>query len=175
MKGKMDSGLDRLRIEIEETTRNLRDSDWSRAPRERWNSAQIMEHLGRTYGTTAKMLELSLEAGGPPQVRTGKIAELLKKLVVVNLGIFPSGTKSPAMVMPKGDPGPVARERALVSLTRMDKAIAAAEARWGSDEPIAMHFILGPMKAEQWRKFHYIHGHHHVAQIRKRIEEKAAQ
>ncbi len=172
----MDAWLDRLKRDIEDTTRALRDADWSRAPAERWNSAEIIEHMGRTYGTTAKMLELSLEAGGPPQVRTGKVAEILKKLVVVKLGIFPSGAKSPAMVMPKGiDPGPVARERALVSLVRMEKAIAAAEARWGSEEPIAMHPILGPLKAGQWRKFHYVHGRHHLEQVRNRVEAKSAQ
>jgi hypothetical protein len=169
----MDAPLDRLRREIEETTRQLRDSDWSRAPREKWNSAEIMEHLGRTYGTTAKMLELKLAVGGPPEVRTAKIAEFFKKLLVVDVGYFPSGTKAPEMVMPVGDPGPVALERALKNLARMDTAIAAAEARWGSDGPIAMHLILGPLSAAQWRKFHYVHGHHHLLQIRKRAGNTA--
>jgi hypothetical protein len=77
------------------------------------------------------------------------------------------------MVMPEGDPGPVALERALKNLARMDTAIAAAEARWGSDGPIAMHLILGPLNARQWRKFHYVHGHHHLLQIRKRAGNTA--
>lgn len=169
----MDAWLDRLRKEIEETTSGLRDSDWSRAPKERWNSAQIIEHLGRSYGTTAKMLELSMGVGGPPQVRAAKIPELLKKLLIVNLGVLPSGAKSPAMVTPRGDSGPVALERALRNLERMDAAIAAAVERWGSEEPIAMHPILGPLNPGQWRKFHYVHGHHHLLQIQQRLGEKA--
>jgi hypothetical protein len=72
------------------------------------------------------------------------------------------------MVTPKGDTGPVALKRALINLERMDVALLAAEDRWG-DGPIAMHFVLGPMKPTQWRKFHYIHGHHHVLQMRKRL------
>jgi hypothetical protein len=168
----MDAWLNRLRKEIEETTIMLRDSDWSRAPKERWNSAQIMEHLGRSYGTTAKLLELSMGAG-IPQVRPANVAELLKKLLVVKLGVFPPGAKSPAMVTPKGDPGPVALERAFTNLERMDAAIAAAEERWGSGKPIAMHPILGPLNPREWRKFHYIHGHHHLLQIRKRSDNKA--
>jgi hypothetical protein len=76
------------------------------------------------------------------------------------------------MVMPKGDPGPVALERALNNLKRMNTAIAAAEERWGSEGPIAMHFRLGPLTATQWRKFHYVHGHHHVLQIRNRLGDK---
>ena len=169
----MSAWLDRLQNEIEETTKGLRESDWNLAPEGRWNSAQIMEHLGRSYGTTAKMLELSMGTGGPPQVRAAKFSELLPKLLIVNLGIFPSGAKAPAMVTPQGDPGPVALKRALSNLERMDAAIAAAEERWGSKEPIAMHFVLGPMNPAQWRKFHYVHGHHHVLQMQKRLGKNA--
>jgi hypothetical protein len=169
----MDAWLDRLQKEIEEATVELRDSDWSRAPEQRWNSAQIMEHLGRTYGTTAKMLELSMGAGNPP-VRAAKVSELLKKLLVVNLGVLPSGANAPAMVTPKGDTGPVALAQALANLKRMDAALAAAEQLWGSMKPIAMHPILGPLNPREWRKFHYVHGHHHLVQIRKRLEYKVA-
>lgn len=166
----MDAVLDRLRKEIEETTRDLCGSDWGRAPEGRWNSAQIMEHLGRTYGTTAKMMELSMAAGGAStQLRRAKLRELVARALIVQLGIFPSGAKSPAQVEPKGDAGPVALERALSNLKRMDAAIAAAEQHWGSRVPIATHLVLGPLKASQWRKFHYLHGHHHLQQIRKRL------
>lgn len=158
---------------MEATTRGLCDSDWNRGPEERWCSAQIIEHLGRSYGTTAKMLELSMGVGGPPQVRAAKLPELLKKLLVVNLGMYPHGAKAPAMVTPKGDSGPVALERAFRNLERMDAAIAAAAERWGSEYPIAMHPILGPLNPAQWRKFHYVHGHHHLLQIQKRVGEKA--
>jgi hypothetical protein len=166
----MDAWLDRLRIEITEATANLQDSDWRRAPAGRWNSAEIVEHLARSYSTTAKMLELILEAGGPPQVRPASVTEFLLKLLIVQVGIFPSGAKSPSMVCPKGDPGPVALKQALSNLNRMDAAIAAAAQHWGSDVPIAMHPRLGPLNPAQWRKFHYIHGHHHILQIRKRLE-----
>jgi hypothetical protein len=167
----MDAWLDRLRNEIEETTLGLRESDWGFAPQGRWNSAQIMEHLGRSYGTTAKMLELSMDAGAP-EVRAVKFSELWKKLLVVDLGMFPSGAKAPAMVTPQGDPGPVALERALSNLERMDVAITEAEKRWGSEKPIAMHVVLGPLKPCEWRKFHYVHGHHHLVHMRKRLENK---
>jgi hypothetical protein len=126
-----------------------------------------MEHLGRSYGTTAKMLELSMGAGRP-QVRGARFSELWKKLLIVKLGVLPSGAKAPERVMPKGDPGPVALERALKNLERMDVAIAAAEELWGRAKPIAMHPILGPLNPSEWRKFHYVHGHHHLLQIRKR-------
>ena len=170
----MNVWLDRLRKEIEEATRDLLDSDWSREPRGRWNSAQILEHLGRTYGTTAKMLELSMGVGGSPQVRAAKLSEFLTRVLIVNLEILPSGANSPAQVVPQGDSGPVALQRALSNLERMDLAIAAAEERWGTKKPIAMHPVLGPLSTGQWIKFHYMHGHHHVMQMRKRIAGRAA-
>ena len=165
----MDIWLDRLRNEIEETTKGLRESDWNLAPEGRWTSAQIMEHLGRSYGTTAKMLDLRMSEGGPAAVRAPKLSERLAKLLVVNLAIIPSGAKAPAMVTPQGDPGPVALERALRNLERMDHAIAEAEKRWGSEKCIALHLLLGPMKPFEWRKFHYVHGHHHLLQMRQRL------
>jgi hypothetical protein len=166
----MDGWLDRLRREIEETTRGLGDSDWNRAPEGRWNSAQIVEHLGRSYSATAKKLELDMGAGGTPQVRGAKISEWPARILVLYLGIFPSGRKAPAFVTPQqGEAGAVALAHALSGLERMDLAIIAAEQRWGSKQAIAMHFVFGPLSAEQWRKFHYLHGHHHVLQMRERL------
>jgi hypothetical protein len=168
----MDAWLDRLRREIEDTTQGLSAADWSRAPQGRWNGAQILEHLGRSYGGTAKMLELSLGSGGAPQVRAAKISERMMKTLIVGLGIFPSGGKAPAFVTPQGEAGPDALKRALSGLERIKIAIAAAEERWGSREPVAMHFLLGPMNPGQWRKFHYLHGHHHLRQMRERLENR---
>jgi hypothetical protein len=37
-----------------------------------------------------------------------------------------------------------------------------------------MHPVLGPLNTAQWRKFHYMHGHHHVLQMRKRLASEAA-
>jgi hypothetical protein len=31
--------------------------------------------------------------------------------------------------------------------------------------------VLGPFSIEQWRKFHLVHGRHHVKQIRQRRAE----
>ena len=145
------------------------DSDWISAPEGRWNSAQILEHLGRSYGTTAKMLELNLGSGRPPELRDATIGEFLATLLIVKLGVFPTGAKAPAIVTPHGEAGPVALNRALTDLVRMDAAIAATAERWGKDKAIALHPRLGPLNASQWRKFHYVHGHHHVLQIRKRL------
>jgi hypothetical protein len=169
----MDALLNRLRDEIEQSTRDLSAPEWTLAPHGRWNTAQILEHLGRTYGTTAKMLELSIAAGALPQIRAAKLKEVLLKIFVVDMGILPSGAKSPAMVIPADDAGPDALARTLSSLARMDAAFQAADERWGSGKAIAIHPILGPLNSRQWRKFHYLHGHHHVRQIWQRLGREA--
>jgi hypothetical protein len=163
----MDARLERLRAEINRATTELSDADWRRAPQGRWCAAQIVEHLGRSYGSTAKMLELSL-AAGHRDVRSAKLLETVLRGLIVNIGYFPFGAKAPAMVVPTGNDGPAALKKAMENLERMDLALAVAEERWGKGL-IATHFRLGPMSAEEWRKFHYVHGRHHVKQILKRI------
>ena len=165
----MDGWLDRLRREIEETTAGLVEADWMRAPENAWNCSQIVEHLGRSYGGTAKMLESRLAEGASAPLRAARLSERIARILVVSLGRIPSGRKAPEFVVPHGMPGPVALKHALSGLERMKTALASAEQRWGGKEPVGVHFLLGPMTAEQWRKFHYLHGHHHVLQMRKRL------
>ena len=169
----MNQWLDRLRREIEEATRSFGEAEWRRAPQGRWNSTQILEHLGRTYGGTAKMLERSLseqgDTAGKIELRAATMRERVVQFLVVSMGRFPSGGGAPAFALPQGnDAGPEALRRALGGLERMKTALAAAEQRWGSSQAVGVHFALGPMNVGQWRKFHYVHGHHHVRQIRER-------
>ncbi len=165
----MDSYLERLRREISDVASDMSEADWRRAPEGRWSSAQIVEHLGRTYGTTAKMVELAVaSSGAPAPVRTASLRERLTRLVVVQLGFLPSGLDAPEVVVPRGEMEPQqALQKALASLERMDAALDAAVERWGNG-PVAMHMMLGPLSARQWCRFHYVHGHHHVKQMLQR-------
>jgi hypothetical protein len=47
----------------------------------------------------------------------------------------------------------------------MDEAIAQCESRFGKQNRLLDHPILGPLTGRQWRKFHWVHGHHHLKQI----------
>lgn len=165
----MDAHLEKLRDEISGVACEMSEADWRRAPEGRWCSAQIVEHLGRTYGTTAKMIELAVAAAGAPApVRPATLRERLLRLLVVEMGILPVGLDAPEVVVPRGELTPdQALQKALASLERMGAAIDAAVERWGSG-PIAMHMLLGPMTARQWCRFHYVHGHHHVRQMKQR-------
>jgi hypothetical protein len=46
----------------------------------------------------------------------------------------------------------------------MDEMITKCEARLGRGQ-LLDHLILGPLTGAQWRKFHLVHGRHHVKQI----------
>jgi hypothetical protein len=49
----------------------------------------------------------------------------------------------------------------------MDEVIGQCEARFGKRTRVLDHPVLGPLTARQWRKFHWVHGRHHVKQIQK--------
>jgi hypothetical protein len=52
-------------------------------------------------------------------------------------------------------------------ITAMDEAIAHCEQRHGKRTRLLDHPVLGPLTARQWRKFHWVHGKHHVKQIQR--------
>jgi hypothetical protein len=49
-------------------------------------------------------------------------------------------------------------------LLAMDEGLTRAEEMFGRQR-FASHTVLGPLSAEQWTKFHLVHGKHHVKQI----------
>lgn len=48
----------------------------------------------------------------------------------------------------------------------MDKLLVRCEELFGR-RPAATHFLLGPLRPDQWRLFHVIHGRHHLEQLRR--------
>jgi hypothetical protein len=163
----MDALLQKLHDRIESTTENLFGDAWAVAPEGRWNCSQIAEHLGRSYGTTAKLLENALDCGQKPEMGKPTWKQTAARVLICHAGYFPGGFKAPDIVQPTGLMGHTARDRALSSLERMAAAIDAAEQTWGLG-PVAPHFMLGPMTADEWRRFHYSHGRHHLRQLRSR-------
>jgi hypothetical protein len=49
----------------------------------------------------------------------------------------------------------------------MDRILTECEAKFGKHAKVLDHPILGPFSIAQWRKFHLVHGLHHVKQIRR--------
>lgn len=130
----------------------------------RWSVAQILDHLQRTYASTAYILNRCVEQNAP-KGRRPTLRERVSAWVVLDVGYFPTGVKTPTVALPSPSPSPSVRDDALAALVRLDGAAAAAEARFGPRTKLANHPVLGPFDARQWRRFHLVHTRHHMKQI----------
>jgi hypothetical protein len=160
----MDAYLQRLQEGIQSATQGMSGEDLLRHPEGKWCAAEILEHLYLTYTGTTKAFERCLQAG-QPQVSARVLRDRVRTIVVVGLGHMPKGRQSPKHALPRGmTPEQVTREIG-PSISAMDAAIAQCESRFGKQNRLLDHPILGPLTGRQWRKFHWVHGRHHIKQI----------
>ena len=160
----MDAYLQRSQEGIQSATQGMSGEDLLRHPEGKWCAAEILEHLYLTYTGTTKAFERCLQAG-QPQVSARVLRDRMRTIVVVGLGHMPKGRQSPKHALPRGmTPEQVTREIG-PRISAMDAAIAQCESRFGKQNRLLDHPILGPLTGRQWRKFHWVHGHHHLKQI----------
>lgn len=160
----MNDNLEQLSSGITNAIHGMSPEDLYRHPEGKWGAAQILEHLNLSYLGTAKNLERCV-ASGQALASSDRSSRRLQRFVVTKLHWMPGGRKSPERALPRGMPPEQVKVEILQSLTRMEKAIADCEARFGSNKPIADHPVLGPLTASEWRGFHLTHGRHHLKQI----------
>jgi hypothetical protein len=55
-------------------------------------------------------------------------------------------------------------------LWAMDELLIACEEQFGRRR-FSTHQVLGPISADQWRRFHVVHGRHHLKQLRQLISD----
>src|SRR5208282_4131433 len=163
----MDFSLERLQQELEGAIEGAGPSALAEAPPEKWNAAQILEHLFLTYKNTNRGIAKCLEQGAPLATRA-TLRQRMATLLVVNLGYLPAGRKAPERATPRGMP-PEEVQRAIVpELQKMGSGLDDCERQFGTRTKIMDHPFLGPLTAGEWRKFHWVHGRHHARQIRER-------
>ena len=166
----MDSLLEELRRALESAVAGMSNREMNWHPAEKWSAAEVLEHLYLTYTGTIKGFERVLVAG-KPIVRRASVKQRLRTLVVLGFGHLPHGRKAPKQTVPRGLDSETVRTEVVQKLEAMDEIIAQCEVRFGHGK-VLDHPILGPLTAAQWRKFHWIHGHHHVKQIVKLREQE---
>ncbi|HET7891854.1 MAG TPA: DUF1569 domain-containing protein [Candidatus Sulfotelmatobacter sp.] len=162
----MDPLLHKLQKEIEEAIAGLSGSQLSRHPPGKWSWSEILEHLYLTYTGTTKGFERAAEAGEPPAAKQTWV-QRGRTLVVLGFGYLPSGRESPAVALPRGLPPEQVRAGFAVKILEMDESIARCEQKFGTRRKLLDHPVLGPLTGAEWRKFHLVHGLHHVKQIRR--------
>ena len=164
----MNSYLERLRQELEATMAPLSAEGLPQTPDGKWSAAQIAEHLFLTYKGTSAGLAKCLETG--PTARRATVRDRMSAMLVVGFSYLPGGRKSPERAMPKGASLDDVRRDIQVQLQKMGAALDDCERRFGSRTKIMDHPFIGPLTADEWRKFHYVHGRHHMRQIRARTK-----
>jgi Protein of unknown function (DUF1569) len=169
----MDSCLERLLNAITSATRGMTVEELTRHSEGKWSSAQILEHLYLTYAGTAKGFERCWEAG-KPLANALTLKQRLGIALVIEAGYFPGGRQAPERTRPKGMPAENMISEVERQIARMDEWISKCEARYGKRTKLIDHPVFGALTGRQWRKFHWVHGRHHVKQIvRLKTRERA--
>jgi Protein of unknown function (DUF1569) len=160
--------LEQIRHEAERLTSAMSQADWHHAPPGKWSCAQILEHLLLSYTATTKgtlkAMEMGKPLGGRPTLR-----DRIGTFYVSQLGLMPSGRTAPKHTTPKDNARMEPLRRFNDALIAMDATLADAEKRFGSRARLLDHPFLGPLTANQWRRFHRTHARHHLRQVAERV------
>lgn len=152
--------------DIQNATTGMTEEQLNYRPEGKWSAAEVLEHLALTYEQTSrgadKVLSLGRNIGDDPT-----LMQRMMQMVVLDLRRFPQGRKSPERVVPQGKVGGLeAVARIRESLIAMDQRLAECRAQVGTQGKVMNHPVLGPLSNEQWCTFHYVHGKHHMKQVR---------
>jgi hypothetical protein len=168
----MDPILQQLQQEIGGSLRGLDATQTQLRPSakdpDKWSIQQIAQHLALTYANTEIAINGRLVKGTPTRTQS-TLQQHIRRYAVTTLGYFPGGREAPSPVCPPTCSPPLSGEQltheVAVGLVRIDQLFAQAEFLFGSRRAIS-HVVLGPLSIHQWRRFHLIHGRHHIRQIR---------
>jgi hypothetical protein len=160
----VDPRLEQLQTEIASAVAGLTAEQWSSHPPGKWSAAEVLEHLYLTYTGTTKGFSRVLDADKPLST-TPTWRQRGRRLVVLGFGYLPSGREAPQFARPRGTPKGNLRDEIGPKIVEMDDIIARCEEKLGKRNKLLDHPILGPLTGAQWRKFHLVHGLHHVEQI----------
>jgi hypothetical protein len=143
----------------------------------KWSAQQVIEHLVLSYRLTNAALEARLNKGRPPRHRARTYLQRSLQLMILSFGAFPHGAPALEETLPVEGRFAAMNGRQLGDLLRqesetMDALLDNCRHRFGI-ERVATHPWLGSLRVDQWRRFHAVHGLHHLAQLRSLISQVA--
>lgn len=163
----MESDLKNLPAILEAAIKGATPEAMQKAPRGKWNSTQILEHLYLTYTATNQAIAKRLNSG-KPLAKAVTLKQRLAVFLVTGLGYFPEGVKAPEVSVPRGLPPELVRRTIFAEIQKMASGLDDCEQRFGPRTKIVDHPILGPLNVNQCRKLHWLHARHHLRQIQER-------
>ena len=161
----MEPHLERLQHTLNAAIAGFSTEQLTWHPEGKWSAAEVLEHLYLTYTGTIKGFERVLEAG-KPIVTPATLKQRVGIVVVLGFSHLPSGREAPKMARPRGLPQEKVLAEIVPKIAEMDDFLSRCEQKMGHRK-LLDHPILGPLTAAQWRKFHLVHGLHHIKQIRR--------
>jgi hypothetical protein len=142
----------------------------------KWNAHEVIEHLVLGYRLTTRALETRLNKGRVSRNERTYLQWSLQ-FMILTFGALPRGVPAMEETIPTPGRFPAMSGRQLSDLLRqeieaMDTVLDACRRRFGM-ERVGTHPWLGPLRIDQWRRFHVVHGLHHVHQLRSVTEQVA--
>lgn len=161
----MDAYLQGTIIEMESATDGLTDTELNslRLAPGKWTAAQTLEHLILAFTRTTR--HIRNRAREKPAMPSATLKQRIGAFVVVRLGHTPTGSSAPEFTRPAETPTAGVCDRFRQAVREMDAAIMR-EQEVRSNQKIAVHAVLGPLTAREWRRLHLVHTRHHMDQIR---------
>jgi hypothetical protein len=176
----MHAVLERVVDQISSEVRHLEAEVTQRHPNGlvyKWNAQQVVEHLVMGYRLTTEALETRLKKGRLSRKHRRTYLQWTLQMMILSFGAMPRGVPALDETMPKPGHFPEMSGRELGDLLRreieaMDSVLDACRRRFGI-ERVGIHPFLGPLRVDQWRRFHSLHGHHHLTQLRSVLAQVA--
>jgi hypothetical protein len=88
--------------------------------------------------------------------------------MILSAGHMPKGVGAPREITPSATlPATGVRElteRLETSIELLDATLDQCRHRFGM-ERVGRHFLLGPLRIDQWRRYHVLHLRHHLKQM----------
>jgi hypothetical protein len=170
MAGRQDNSapLQKLERAVASAIEGLSTDQLSWHPPGKWCATEVLEHLYLTYSGTIKGCERVIATGKVnPAAPTWR--QRVAKIVVIGFGYMPSGRESPERARPRGLPSEKVLAEIVPKIAEMDEYLNRCEQKLGKG-PVLDHPIIGPLTAAEWKKFHLVHGMHHVKQVHRLTE-----
>jgi hypothetical protein len=176
----MHAVLERVVDQISGEVRHLDVETAQLHPKElayKWNAQQVIEHLVLGYRLTTEALEIRLKKGRLSRKHGRTHLQWTLQMMILTFGAMPHGVPALEETEPKPGGFPAMNGRELTSLLRreiqaMDTALDACRRRFGIEQ-VGIHPFLGPLRVDQWRRFHVVHGYHHLTQLRSVLAQVA--
>jgi Protein of unknown function (DUF1569) len=143
----------------------------------KWNAQQVVEHLVMGYRLTTEALETRLKKGRLSRKHIRTHLQWTLQMMILRFGVMPHGVPALDETMPTPGRFPAMSGRELSDLLRreteaMDAVLDTCRRRFGI-ERVGVHPLLGPLRVDQWRRFHAVHGSHHLTQLRSVLAQVA--